>query len=126
MLPKVTRYDYRNETPGDGLRLVELEKTTRNDALQLEKELCANGGTTLERLHELLALHTIAEVNAAIMRWGIGFESHLGQADPVKPKAAEPMGWLEEWELKEIEREEEMRKALQGGAEMHNRGVEKF
>lgn len=115
MPPQETRYDYRDETPGDELRLVAVVKKTRAGAAQLEKELCANGGTTSERLHKLLASHTIAEVDAAIKRWGSDFERHLGEIIVGKPEDSRIPGWLKKWEEAKEEREERIEEVIHGG-----------
>lgn len=125
MPQKVIRYEYRVNSPGDDLRFEAVKKKIRADTAQLEKELCVNGGITLEKLHEHLALHTISEVDAAIKRWRTDFESHLGTTGLDTSRDSKTIGgWSRQWEQAEAEREEARAKDLQRIESMKNRGTE--
>lgn len=110
-MPEETRvYDYRSSSPADDLRLVVLEKKIRADAAQLEKEICANGGISPKRLHELLALYTIGEVDTFIRQWGPAFESHLDRKVVEQPEDPRIPGWMAQWEEAKDEREEALQR----------------
>ena len=112
---KTRVYDYRSGLPGDDIRLGVVDKKIKSGAAQLEKELSANSGITLERLHELLATHSIEELDTSIKQWGPAFESHLGQVDPDKPEDSRVPGWYVEWEEAKEKREERIEEIIHGG-----------
>lgn len=123
MPPEVRRYDYRDETPGDGLRLVEVQgKIARGEAAyQALVLICNSVQIDIPQFFVLADKYGGQDaVKEAIKMHGSDYLLHLITDLREKEEASDPTlaeyheGWLVTLDNKKVEREEALRSSNHG------------
>lgn len=102
-----------------GLEIV--SRDIRAGQEESELDLCYRARITLDELRLILRSYSIAEVEVAIAERDAR-EAQTGQE--AHPDKTQHIGWWEEWQLREIGREELRRADMQKIADMTNGGKE--
>ncbi|MBI4066271.1 hypothetical protein HY411_01000 [Candidatus Gottesmanbacteria bacterium] len=96
------------------MRLKKVGREIDVGASAVDAQLASQAGITVKELHIEFGLHTIAEVNEAIERWGGAFRSHIGETESSLPplrEGPEIGGYTARREGYEYDMEESLRKA---------------